>query len=155
MIRTIIFLLLLAPISGMAQEEDLTPVERSLEARQFVFEASQVIPSGRPSRSLNYGYRVEIKGDSLISYLPYFGRAYSTSIGNETKSALDFTSVKFSFEVDRKKKRWDITIKPEDYPEVQQMIFSIGSDGFASLSVIPSNRQQIRFNGNVKPVEKK
>lgn len=124
--------------------------QNMVDSQHFVFEAQTVTPLRGNFRNLTSSYDVRVTKDSLISYLPYFGQAYSAPI-NQTKSSLDFTSTDFSYSVSPyKKDGWHITIKPKDKIQIQQYFFTVFNNGRASLSVISTSKDQISFNGFIK-----
>ncbi len=121
-----------------------------VDSQHFVFEAQTVTPLRGNFRNLTSLYDVKVTKDSLISYLPYFGHAYSVPI-NQTKSSLDFISTNFSYSVSPyKNDRWYITIKPKDKAQIQQYFFTVFNNGKATLSVISTSKDQISFNGFIR-----
>ena len=106
--------------------------------------------SGANTGSINLtgsNYDVRISRDSLIAYLPYYGRAYSAPIGLD-EAGYKFTSTKFSLETTmRKKGGWQITINPKDTKDSVRMYFSISVNGYASLTISSNNKQSITYNG--------
>jgi hypothetical protein len=125
-------------------------IERIMTSRNYVFKAETVMPSGAvPNRQLSYGYDLRVSPDTIISYLPYFGRAYTAPM-DPTKGGIQFTSVKFDYkETIRKKGGWEIVIKPQDTQDASQLLLTVSETGFASLQVIGNNRQPISFSGSV------
>jgi hypothetical protein len=70
----------------------------------------------------------------------------------EARSPLDFTTTDFTIRKDHNDKgRWNITISPKDYREVQSFDFIFFNNGSAQLNVQLTNRSSISFNGAVKP----
>jgi len=126
-----------------------------VDSQHFVFVAQSVIPLRGRFRNLTSLYDVSISKDTMISYLPYFGRAYAAPL-NPSESGLDFTSTNFSYSVTpHKKNGWDIVIKPKDKMEIQQFLFTIYDNGSANLNVTSTFRDPISFNGYIKKEEKK
>lgn len=120
-----------------------------IQNRQFSFKPQQATPMSGRTIQLNYGYELRIKQDSLVVYLPYYGRAYTAPI-DPTKGALDFASTQFQYTVtERKKGGWNIVISPTDGKDVRQMSLSISTNGYTSLQVMSTNRQPISFYGQV------
>ena len=103
-------------------------------------------------KQLSTDYDVKFFGDSIVAYLPYFGRAYSVPYGGE--GGINFTSTQFEYKAKpRKKGGWDISIKPKDTRDVRELNFTISETGSANLQVSSNNRQPISFQGHV--VERK
>jgi hypothetical protein len=125
-----------------------------VESQNFAFKAQMALPLGGKSHILTSDYDLRVTKEKVISFLPYFGRAYEAP-ADPTKSALDFSSKDFSYtSVPGKKDGWTVTIKPKDHKEVQQMVLSISSEGYASLQVVSTNRQSISFNGVIVNITK-
>lgn len=101
-------------------------------------------------RMLTPGYDLRITRDSVVAYLPYFGRAYSAPL-NLMGGGVQFTSIKFDYKVEeRKKGGWNIIIKPNDVDDNQQLNLTVFSNGSASVQVTSNNRQAIQFNIIIK-----
>jgi hypothetical protein len=137
-----------------AQDLDKSVVQNFIKTKEFVFKAQTVLPMTGMSRQLTSEYDVRFLGDSVVAYLPYFGRAYSAGYGEG--GGIDFTSTKFEYKVkERKKGGWDISIKPQDAKDVQALNFTISENGYASLQVTSNNRQPISYNGYVMERKRK
>lgn len=132
-----------------AQEKDPAKVKALVESKNFVFVADYVNPQSMRSRSLTTSdYDLTIKPGEVISYLPYFGRAYSAPINSE--GGIKFTSKDFDYKlVKAKAHSWDISIKPRDASDVQQLYLTVFDNGTATLSVNSTNRQNISFRGYI------
>ena len=79
------------------QEQKMNEVKNLLESKEFVFNATHALPMGGGSVYLNYSYDVEVKNDTVDSYLPFYGVAYRLDYGgrdagfNFTKPAEEYT----------------------------------------------------------------
>lgn len=124
-------------------------IEKKVQDKQYTFIAQSASPMRGSIRQLSPGYDLRVAGDSVIAYLPYFGRAY-TAPDNLTGGGIKFTSIKADYQVKaRNKGGWDITIKPKDASDVQQLNLTVFQNGSASLQVTTTNRQPISFNGYI------
>lgn len=129
-------------------------VKNMINNKQFVFTATRVNPLRGRSRFLTSEYDVRINKDSLVSYLPYFGRAYQAPV-DPSQGGIRFTSTQFSYEInDTGKNGWDVMIKPQDNQDVQQLLFRIYGNGSATLNVISTQKDAISFDGNIEPLQK-
>lgn len=154
----IIFSIILISTSSFAQTKDqkkaakAEKIKTAVESKQYVFVAQTMIPIGFRSRQVTTPYDVSVFGDSLISYLPYMGRAYNASYGS-TDSPLSFTSTQFDYsKTDRKKGGWDVVIKTKDITtDTYTYQLTIYDNGSAYLQVSGNNRQSISFDGYVTP----
>lgn len=146
-----LLVLALATLSSQAQKLDGAAVRQLVESRNFVFRPQTVQPLGGNSRQVTPDYDLRFYGDSVISVLPYFGRAY-TAPADPNAGGIRFTSTDFSYEARQgKKKRWEVLVQPHDAQDVRQMILTITESGSATLSVISNNRQAISFTGYITP----
>ena len=124
-------------------------VKNILDSQRYVFVAQTALPMGGQSRHLTSEYRLVISPDSVISDLPYFGRAYSAPMGS-SEGGIKFTSTKFDYNLQESKKgKWDVTIKPKDATDVREVNVTIFDSGSASVQVTSNNRQPMSFNGYI------
>ena len=56
-------------------------VTNALNNRDYKIAIDRMYPMRGSSRHVSYGYSVEVRNDTLFSYLPYFGRAYNVPYG--------------------------------------------------------------------------
>jgi hypothetical protein len=125
-------------------------IKNMIDSQHFVFEAQSVLSFRGRFRNLTSPYNVTVQKDSMVSSLPYFGRAYNPPM-NPSDIGLDFTSTNFSYVVSPQKKNgWNVTIKPKDKTEIRQYVFTIFDNGKASLQVQSTSRDPISFNGYVE-----
>jgi len=124
-------------------------VADAVNSKKFTFIAQTASPMSGGIRHLTSEYTLKVSGDSVISDLPYFGRAYSAPM-DPGAGGFNFATTVTDYQVKtRKKGGWDISIKP-DHRDVQLFSLSISSGGSASLRVTSNNRQSISFNGYLK-----
>ena len=137
--------------SGLfAQDQD--DIKQSIEAKRFVFTAQSASPMGGGTRQLTSGWDLTMAGDSLISYLPYFGRAFGPV--NPGQGGLNFTSTGFEYSsTPGRKGGWDIIIRPTDNRDVRQFNLSVSESGYGTLQVLSNNRQPISFYGSLSPTK--
>jgi len=113
-----------------------------------VFVPNTMIPLRGGSKTLTSFYQLAVSKDSLVSYLPFIGRAYNAPLPGENE--FDFTSTSFDYKIkDHKKNGWDITIKPKDHASVQQFILRVFDNGSASLNVTSLNRDPVSYSGHI------
>jgi len=149
-----IALLILVSLSGLANSHaqglDQAAVKDLITSRNFVFKAQTALPLGGQSRQLTSDYDLRVYGDSLIAYLPYFGRAYTAPAPGE--GGLNFTSVNYLYHPQETKKGgWNVTIQPKDTRDVRLLFLSVSSAGYGTLQVTSNNRQAISFSGYITP----
>ena len=151
-IKAVLFLcvLLLISVPSLNAQGKEKAVKEMVEAQQYIFKAQFVSPTSGLSRALTSDYDVTVFKNEVISYLPYFGRAYAAPI-DPSKGGIMFTSNKFEYTKETNKKGgWDITITPKDAADVQELYLHISSNGYATLQVTSTNRQSISFSGYIE-----
>lgn len=132
-------------ISDKAKINDIT---QAVESRRYTFEPTSATPASYKMINLQPGYYLKISPDTIKAYLPYYGRSYSAPM-DPTKIGIDFTSTNFDYNVDTKKDRWEIKIKPKDANSNYEMFLTVGNTGYTSLRVFDNNRQNISFYGSI------
>ena len=141
--------MLLSASLSFGQNTEKATVDKIVADKNFIFVPQMMNPMRGPSRQLNGDFDLRVSGDTLVSYLPYFGRAYTAPV-NSQDGGLDFTSTDFEYQtVASKKDGWDITIKPKDSQSARQLSFRVFDDGTASLQVTSNARESISFNGYI------
>lgn len=166
-----VFALSLIALNASAQTDKATTA-KIVGEKNYIFVATSAIPlnstdinnvlskmNGQASvGTINLSgdnYDLKITGDSIVSYLPFYGRAYSAPYGaNNSESGYKFTSKQFNYEAKGKKKGWNITIQTKDVRDNVRMTLSITESGYATLSVNSNNKQSITYNGYLSEVKK-
>ena len=124
-----------------------------VDSSRFVFVAERVNPLRGASRYLTSRYDVVVKKDTVNCYLPYFGRAYQAPM-DPSKGGIQFTFTNFSYNLTAKSNnQWEVTIRPNDYMDVQQLYFNIFENGTASLNVVSGHRDAISFTGHIERIK--
>jgi len=130
-------------------QDDKSMIKTSIESKQFIFHAQTAIPTSGATRQLTTEYDLRIFPDSLVSNLPFYGRAYSVPYGS-TEGGFHFTSTKFEYTATPGKKRgWDISIKPKDVSDFREFDISLSDDGYGTLQAFSNNRQPMSFTGYI------
>ena len=125
-----------------------------LENKAYVFEATQALPSGMRSKNLTSSYDVKIENDSIVCFLPYFGRAHTASYG-ASQSPMDFTQPIEDYNLEKDKKGYLVKFDVSNKNDRLSFIFRIGETGSTSLSVNSTSRSSISYYGNIVKVEEK
>jgi hypothetical protein len=142
-----------APTWAQQKKQDKKAIiKNAVESENYVFIPQTALPAAGNTRQLTYDFDLRVSKDTVVSNLPYFGRAYSAPI-DPSRGPLNFTSTKFEYAVNnRKKGGWDILITTKDLQQDQvQFALSIFENGNASVTVNSTNRQPIIYNGYIKP----
>lgn len=161
-IRMIFFLLLVAVIGAPAlsaqtkkekKEMKQKAVRELVLSEKYKIDVDRAIPARGRSVSLTSPYSIEIRNDSVISYLPYYGRAYSIPYGGG--EGLNFKAPISDYKIEWDKKG---TAKVRFIAQSTEDRFSfnidIFSNGSSSIFVNMQNRQSISFQGDLDIPEK-
>lgn len=125
-------------------------VKETLEKGRYTFIASSAHTSRGRVINLTSDYDLRVSKDSVVAYLPYFGRAYTAPISNDDVG-VKFTSTKFSYALkERKKGGWDVIIKTKDTKAQFNIYISISKNGYASLQVEAIDRENISYSGQIE-----
>ena len=149
--KTLVVFLISSLFAGqvMAQEANEATLKTILSGKSFVFKAQSAWPLQGKVIQLTPGFDMKVLSDSINTYLPYFGRAYTAEYAQG--GGINFTSSKFEYKLKEKTKGgWELMIKPADTKDVTQLNYSVSTNGFATLQVISNNRQAISFYGVIE-----
>jgi hypothetical protein len=131
--------------------EKAAAIKSKIESKAYVFKAEYAQPLRGIQKYLTPEYDLRINPDSAIAFLPYFGRGYMSAPLTPEESGIMFTSTKFDYQIQPKKKGgWKITITPANVKFISKMQLDISSNGSASLLVSSNYRDQITFTGYIK-----
>ena len=99
------------------------------------------------TRRMSDGYCLEVKGDTLVSYLPYVGRVYQS--GFYSSNGLDFEAPIRGYRVSRPKGKFfraEVQVKQLD--EVFDYVVDVYDSGQAQIRVRSQNRESVSFDGD-------
>ena len=127
-------------------------IKKDVDNKTFTFIADQAIPLGGGTIELtSTTYDIRVTPDSVISYLPYFGRAYFDVGYNPNDQGVKFTSTKFDYNATAAKRGgWEVLIKPKDVKYLQSLHFYISPSGYGQLNATMTNRDAINYQGHLK-----
>jgi len=154
--RRAFFLLLFIMFSSVIiHAQDSTRTMRTiLDGKRYSFEPTSMTPMRGATRQINGGFSLDVKGDTLIVYLPYIGRAYSAPYGS-SDAGYDFTSTSYEYTIkEGKKKSYEITIKVKDKPASTTFYITTYDNGSALVRANSSDKQDIAYNGYIKEPKK-
>ena len=146
-----------AMLSGCASAEEraaraaeqAAKVTKALEARDYKIAVNRMYPMKGSSRSVSYGYSVEVRNDSLISYLPYFGGAYNVPYGGG--KGLNFSERIGSYRESLKnngERQIEINVTNEE--DTYIYLIKVFSNGNSSIDVTSRQRDHISYSGELE-----
>lgn len=146
-----------AMLSGCASAEEraaraaeqAAKVTKALEARDYKIAVNRMYPMKGSSRSVSYGYSVEVRNDSLISYLPYFGGAYNVPYGGG--KGLNFSERIGSYRESQKnngERQIEINVTNEE--DTYIYLIKVFCNGNSSIDVTSRQRDHISYSGELE-----
>lgn len=148
------FVLILQSVVSNAQPKSGTDVAALIDNKRFEFVAESANPMRGRSIFLTAGYSVTFTGDTLKSFLPYYGRAYQATL-DPSEAGIKFTSTDYEYQVKEKRKGWDLIVKPKDVTQAPMFTISVSKEGYATLRAVLVDRQSISFSGRVQKLTSK
>jgi len=131
-------------------------IKSKVNAQRYTFVAQYAQPLRGGQKYLTSDYDLIVRKDSVIAYLPYFGRAYMDVPYGASDDGVKFTSTKFDYVVTPKKKGgWRITITLNDVKRTSKLNIDIFTNGTASVQALSNGRDAISFTGYIKDNDKK
>ena len=128
-------------------------VEKLITSGKYKIDVHRALPARGRSVMLTSPYSVEIRNDSIISHLPYYGRAYSIPYGGG--EGLNFKAPLTDYKLDWDKKGTaKIKFTARSTEDKFDFDIDIFSNGSSTIFVNMQNRQSINFQGEVDMTEK-
>ena len=129
--------------------EQATHVKAALAARNYKIGINRIYPMKGGSKSVSFGYSVEVRNDSLISYLPYIGRAYNVPYGGG--KGLNFDAPIQSYQESQLKNgKQHIEIGVTNEEDTYQYSIDIFDNGSSSIDVQSRQRERISYSGEME-----
>ena len=131
--------------------EQALKVKTALTQRRYKIDVNRMYPMNGNSRNVSYGYSVEVRNDTLISYLPYFGRAYNVPYGGG--KGLNFSERIGSYHETQQSngaRLIDIELKNDE--DIYQYTIKVFDNGNSSIDVQSRQRDPISYSTAVHPL---
>ncbi|MDR1102736.1 MAG: DUF4251 domain-containing protein [Tannerella sp.] len=132
--------------------EQAQAVKQQIESRRYRISVNRMLPMKGPSQYLTSSYSLTVRGDTVISYLPYFGQAYSLPYGGGKGLNFESTVTVYSLSFDAKGTA-RISFQTRSENETFLYLIEIFVNGSSSIRVTSSNRQSVSFYGALEPEE--
>lgn len=123
-------------------------VEKMLADRHYTIDVQMMYPHRGTARNVVGNYSLEVRGDTLVSYLPYFGRAYQVPYGGG--KGLNFSEVMENYSaVMNAQGQTIVTIGLTNEEDTYQYTLSIFDNGSTTIDVHARQRDPITFSGMI------
>lgn len=139
-----------SPQGGKSTDPALAAaVKAKLESREFEVYMDTAIPRRGRTVTLTTPYNIRIAGDSIYSYLPYFGEAYTAVIGRQ--EGLIFDGPVTGYKVtEGKRGAIEIRFSARTFEDSYDYSLAVYPNGHSSLIVNPNRKSSISFDGKLK-----
>ena len=139
----------LIPVEKEARQQQVAQmVADSLESAHFRVVFDYVIPTRMQPRHLTTPYEVRVKGDTLNSYLPYFGVVYQVPYGGG--EGLIFDAHIDGYQCHKvKRDMYRVEVYMNRREDSYVYTFDIFDNGHADLKVSCRNRDFISYRGQM------
>lgn len=124
-------------------------IREIVKSKNFVFKAELVNPGNSRPKSLTSDFGIEVRNDTIFSYMPYYGNTYSRDYTDYKDSPMGFIQPIDSFTTKRTKKGYLVEISLTNVRDVIELTFYINLDGLTSVSASSINRQSITYSGEI------
>lgn len=149
-------------ISAQEQTGVKTYMDSLIQSKHYIFmtdRASTTLATLPIVDLVGQQYYFKVKGDTIISELPFFGKSTST-LYNQINSPLSYTSESFKYEVKEiKRKKYSTTMvtiyaKPKSIDVNKfDITIEIHANGSAIMNVRGTNLSNITFFGNIEKID--
>ena len=134
------------------QAKRIEEVKKMIQDTSFVFSPSNAQPMTGGTIQLDFYFSARVKGDSIYSYLPFFGVAYHVEYGSRT-SPLSFELPLHNYELTVEAEHYNIRFEVKNKNDHIRFNFQISKLGFASLAINSTHRQSISYYGRIEKEE--
>lgn len=117
-----------------------------LDSKHYKINVDRMNPMKGPSKYLSSPYSITLIGDSVNSYLPYVGEAYSAPYGGGSVLIFESPITEYRQTFD-KKGNAIIKFKAQTREDMYTYNIKIFENGSSSIQVSANKRQTISFNG--------
>lgn len=128
--------------------EQAAKVRTALTERNYKISIDHMYPMKGGSKSVSFGYTVEVRNDSLFSYLPYIGRAYQIPYGGG-KGLNFFERIGSYQEAQRKNGLRHIEIGVKNDEDTYLYTIEVWDNGKSQIDVQPRQRERISYSGDI------
>lgn len=136
-------------LKTVLSDEEFSFVARRANPTNYdVINVMNSMPNGASRMlDLSYGYGFTIRNNEMEVALPYFGRSFVPSIGND-KNSFRFTSKDYSIQKSEGKRgSVQMTIVPRDVQHIRALMLEVFKNGTAYLTIDANDRQPISYEG--------
>lgn len=127
----------------------INQIRELIDSENFIFKAETVNPANSSTKTLRTDFGIEVRNDSVFSYMPYYGKTYIRDYGTNNESPMGFIQPILKYNRKRSKKGYTINIKVTNKYENIELKFHILKTGYTSVSASFLDRQSISYYGEI------
>ena len=140
------------PAFAQSRSEKKARIERAVkeavDSKTYEVNVDRMHPIKGGSRTLTTNYSLKVRNDSVYSYLPYFGVAYSIPYGGGkgmifNEPLTDYTTKKL------KKGKVQVAFQTRSEGDNYEYSLTIYPNGSTTINVQATNRQSISYTGEM------
>jgi len=124
-------------------------IKSGIDNKTFVFKAYSVVPKNEKTKALISDFGIEVRSDSIYSYMPYYGNTYSRDYASFKDSPMGFMQPMESYKRVKTKKGYDVDIRVKNVNDIIDLAFHISKTGDATVVASSINRQSISYMGEI------
>lgn len=124
-------------------------IRTQIDNRDFTINATRITPNRMSPETLVHPYNLRIKGDSVFSYLPYFGRSYAPVVGTPEGLIFDARITDFKIKEGRRGST-DISFSTRTFEDYYNFRISVFPNGNSSIDVYPGQKEAVSFDGEFR-----
>lgn len=127
-------------------------VAQALAERHYKVSVNMMFPRRGKPQNISPDFSLEVKGDTLVSYLPYFGRAYSVPYGGG--KGLNFTVPIAKYQTAKGRKGATlVSIKVKNEEDTYLYHLEIFDNGNTSIDLTAHERESISYSGRMDSID--
>lgn len=139
---------MLAQTKAEKKQQRAQQVKECIEAVNFKIEPNSALTLNGWNIQLTPYYSLEVRNDSVFSYLPYYGRGYNIPYGGG--EGLDFDAKIEDYQQKTGKKgNYEIKFSARTREDFYTFYIDVYNNGSSSIHVNMQRRQSIDFLGNL------
>lgn len=124
-------------------------VRAKIESKDYTVYVDRMTARRGRTVTLSHPWNIRISGDSIYSYLPYFGEAYTPVMGRQ--DGLNFDGKVTDYKVkEGKKGAIDIEFSARTFEDRYDYRLEVYPNGNSYLTVTPDRKSSITFDGRLR-----
>jgi hypothetical protein len=149
-LRRAVLTVLSISVFTVVLQAQTSDVDQAVKDKRFTINVESMSPRRGGYKRLTTLYTFKVTPDSVITDLPYAGRAYQAPMGSND-TGIKFLSRDFGYESKPGKKgAWEITLKLKDTRNYPVINITMQANGSSSIRISPVDREFISYSGTRK-----